>query len=681
MGSDLTSRDGATWGALIQKKQRRHFAGRSVELATIEEFLAGDRLMLHIHGVAGIGKSATLAEVHRRLVEDDVATRWFDADTMGAATEAVAEALRPASSVDGGRTVLLVDEFHALEGLFGWLRDEFLPSLDQHIKLVTASRRPLPANWTSAPGWHRLMQSLELESLDTQTAQAIIARLGVPEHRRADAVAFAAGHPLSLMVAGDTLSASPDAPLGSVDDLRRLRPLLEEMREHASTRAQRDTMSLSALVRFLDEPLLAHALGVPDASDELRWLGQRPFFSRHERGFTPHPVVRELITRDLIEHAGGRVERLLERAADYFIAEALSSKNPTPRISFEDAFYLTRLGKRIDDWVVREHTALAITEPDEADAARVLEVVREHEGPRSAECFEHWWVHQPEGLKIFRDRAGEAAGYAFFVDVDPGDARHRERDPLFDATCDYLDEAPLRGGEVARLCRFWGTFANHQRPDPLFSEIMVYVGMKMTIGPAGLGVQSFLDSAAWMNRPENILHLIAEATIDGASFGAIGADWRACSRNAFLHNMIQSVRGQVPPNERIEISFQILDFDTFREAVVDALKNFHRGDRLADNSLLTTRIVAQRYDEDATTPHRVDVLRELLRDVCRDLGHGGDDALHVDILTQTYLSDTPRKHRAVADDFNMAYSTFRKHLATATERVMTRLWERETSGS
>jgi hypothetical protein len=107
--------------------------------------------------------------------------------------------------------------------------------------------------------------------------------------------------------------------------------------------------------------------------------------------------------------------------------------------------------------------------------------------------------------------------------------------------------------------------------------------------------------------------------------------------------------------------------------VRDALKNFHRGDALLDNPLSEIEAVRRRCD-DTSRPEAVErAVRTLIRDACQSLGTGGDDAMHRDILEQTYLSEQPEKQAAVAADMNMAYSTFRKHLSEATQRVVGRI--------
>jgi hypothetical protein len=105
-------------------------------------------------------------------------------------------------------------------------------------------------------------------------------------------------------------------------------------------------------------------------------------------------------------------------------------------------------------------------------------------------------------------------------------------------------------------------------------------------------------------------------------------------------------------------------------AVRSALKHFHSGDRLRDNALARSRLC------DVGAP--VATLRNALREACASLGESGRDAEHVRVLEATYL-DRPRKQRAVADELAMSWSTYRRRLREATERVADVLWASRTS--
>lgn len=112
-----------------------------------------------------------------------------------------------------------------------------------------------------------------------------------------------------------------------------------------------------------------------------------------------------------------------------------------------------------------------------------------------------------------------------------------------------------------------------------------------------------------------------------------------------------------------------LERTVFEQAVRVALRNLHRADRLASGRFSECALVADAADRPAS-------IRTVLRDACASLGDSGDDARHVLLLQRTFL-DVPTKQLAVALDLGMAYSTYRRHLKVAVERVVESLWKQE----
>lgn len=114
----------------------------------------------------------------------------------------------------------------------------------------------------------------------------------------------------------------------------------------------------------------------------------------------------------------------------------------------------------------------------------------------------------------------------------------------------------------------------------------------------------------------------------------------------------------------------------FAAAVRQALRDFHRPNELRNNPLLTARLVAAVLQREPATPP-AQALREILRDHCERLGDNAKFDRHKQILIHTYVKPL-RSQQAVAEALHLSWSTYRRHLAEATQMLAATLWEAES---
>ena len=110
----------------------------------------------------------------------------------------------------------------------------------------------------------------------------------------------------------------------------------------------------------------------------------------------------------------------------------------------------------------------------------------------------------------------------------------------------------------------------------------------------------------------------------------------------------------------------------FESAVRAALRHYVRSDQLAENPLMRSRLLAK----DAPGAPAPLALKTLLAETAEGLFANARDARFYRALDLTYFNPA-QKQEIVAQQLGLSFSTYRRHLATATDRLTGWLWQRE----
>jgi adenylate cyclase len=116
----------------------------------------------------------------------------------------------------------------------------------------------------------------------------------------------------------------------------------------------------------------------------------------------------------------------------------------------------------------------------------------------------------------------------------------------------------------------------------------------------------------------------------------------------------------------------LLTRSAFESALKDALRQYTQADLLAENALLRTRLLTS-SEPGAATPQ---ALRALVAETAKTLFAGERDQRLYRVLDLTYLHPAP-KQEAVADRLGLSFSTYRRHLTAAVDRLTEWLWRQE----
>jgi hypothetical protein len=240
---------------------------------------------------------------------------------------------------------------------------------------------------------------------------------------------------------------------------------------------------------------------------------------------------------------------------------------------------------------------------------------------------------------------------------------------------------PMRAGEQAIHLRFWMAGDDYQSSRATMNVLAAKSSACWTSQP----------SLAWnfvtMADPEhfepmfNSLHMWrtpqADFEVGGRRYGMFAHDWRVETVAQWMRAKVDRA-SQVDTVATVEAAAPLLVLSEadFAEAVRQALRDCARGDALAHNLLLRTRLLQGA----AAAGAGPQALRALLREAAQTLEQGTpmDRKLHLAIW-HTYLQPAATQERA-AELLDLPFNTYRYQLARGTQRITEWLWQRELAG-
>ena len=385
--------------------------GRETDLGRLLDALgeASPVAVAFLHGIAGIGKSTLLdawtaaaerqgtrvLRIDARMVEP---TEVGFQGALAVATGSAADEWPDVRARLGSRpTVIAVDNAEVIRLLDTWLRQAFVPSLPDGVRLMLSGRERPVAAWLTSETLEGRVFVQPVGPLRESDSRALLRRLDVPGGRAPGLAMLTQGHPLAIRLAAATLAQRPDlsvedlAAHGLVDELARL--YLADVHDHGT----RTALAAAAVVRRLTLSLLrAMASDVPvDAFDRLAELA---FVESRHDGLVLHDAVRDPIARHLRASDPSRY-RDYRRAAWRRLSIEVGSAPAADLWRYTaDMLYL------IENPVVREAffpsgaQPLAV-EPAPPDALAAIEAITaRHDGEEAVGLVRAWWAQAPVEL-------------------------------------------------------------------------------------------------------------------------------------------------------------------------------------------------------------------------------------------------------------------------------------------
>jgi hypothetical protein len=439
-----------TLGTLLAER-RGAVVGRECELAALRD---GPPVMV-VHGVAGSGKTALLrafrAELDGRVVSID-----------GRAIEPTPQAFLAAVGEDFD--TLVVDTAERLRLLDGWLRQEFLPSLPAHARVVIATRDAPGAVWRASFG--ELLQTIALGPLSPADAADVLRAAGLDEGQVEWVNRFVRGHPLSLQLAASAVRERPDAPEDVV-----LPTVVQELAAlylDGLDPETREILDAASVLRRVTLSLLGALLPEHRPQDAFARLDALPFVELGREGLVIHDTVRETVSALL--RASDPVRHRRYRSAAW---RQIRKELEAPRwASVADMIAL------VDEPLVREaffpsavqHYAIETARADDGPAIEAI--TARHEAEDEVARMRAWWTAMPSAFRVARSPRGQVVAFTLLCEFSRVPRRLLADDPLCVAWREHLRAHPVGPGDEVLLARQTLAWATGSASSPCFAALL-----------------------------------------------------------------------------------------------------------------------------------------------------------------------------------------------------------------
>ncbi len=635
--------------------RERTFVGRATELAHFRATLRGGPeapAVIYLHGPGGVGKSTLL----RRFADEardtgrpviEVNGRLIDPSPQGFTTE-IGTAVAPA-------TVLIIDAFEHCQGLEDWLRESFLPALPHDAVTVIAGREAPSVAWLADLAWQEAMSTRRLGELTRAEARELLTSRGLTPAAQERVLDFAGTHPLALNLAAAVAS---DGTWEPTPDL--LAALLTRLVGDVPSAAHRLALEVAAHAMTTTEGLLRAIAGPERAGELFDWLRRLPVADWGRQGLYLHELAGDTIDADLRWRDPDGYARMHTQVGHHLLEQARTAADADAMVAIRELSYLKRYGSMGEFFQMRREGDFHEDVLRPGDENTLIAFAADTEGPESAAIVAHWLRRQPSAFWVYRDtRTGKAAGFlcSLRLTEPPAD------DPVAEAAWAYAHRtSPLGPGEHLRLARYC-------LYPPAYYQISAALHLMQLricadwIRQPGLA-WSFIISPypdVWAPLMEHLGH---HQTVETLPYSLFSCDWRTTPLSIWFD------RTQPGPltEEASAVPEQTLSRSDFDQAVREALRDVHRPDALAGNSLRHTRMV----DGDPA-----EALPELITDAVDALRDDPREAKLHAVLATTYFHRVPTQ-TAAAQRLGLPFSTYRRYLDRAQQRVSELLWLRET---
>lgn len=478
---------------LMASQAQQAFVGRDTELDALRGMLSeGGPRVAHVHGIAGIGKSALMERFATESRRAGLSVIQLDCRDIEPTEPGLLEALggalgRQVSCPDAllerlgelGDTVVVFDSFELFRLLDTWLRQVFVPSLPDNVRVILAGRQPPSAPWTTLPGWGTLLVSVPLASLGRGEALALLKNLGLSWEQAEPVARITHGHPLALCLAVEAVREQPRGPL--VEDSSLLNVLDELTRtflEDVGDPLTRRVLEGVSVIRRATVSLMAALFGDLAPQDAFQRLRALPFVGVAGDGLIVHDAVRDAVSRSL--HANDPQRHLAYRRAAWrqLISEAETAGTSDLWRYTADMLYL------IENPVVREAffpsgaSTFSVEEASTVDEGDLTRVLTSHEGKHATDALMTWWQRLPQGFSMVRDEQGQVAGFYCRLRSDRLEPAWLLDDPVTEQWFSHLRQHPMPRGEIALFCRRWLSLDDGDSPGGV--QAAVWLDLKRT---------------------------------------------------------------------------------------------------------------------------------------------------------------------------------------------------------
>jgi hypothetical protein len=345
---------------------------RAAELRALKACMQVDGpIVTWLQGGVGCGRTALLEELAHDAVAAGCKVVRIDCRTveptetgllaslgeiLGQAIENLADAVR---ALKGERILIIFDSYQVFRLADTWLRQEFIPALDETCRVILAGREPPSAGWLGARVWHKHFAEIRLQLLT------------------------------------------------DLDDELIANSLLDEVSDPAT----RDALEAVAVVRRVTRPILdALSPGTP-ANELYEQLAGLSFVERRRDGLAIRDVVRDVIGERLLAADPERYRGYQKKAWALLKQQLRQSTRADLWRCTADVIYL------LENPVIREaffpstSAQFSVEPATAADKAAIFAIAEAHEPTAAVQTLELWWQRLPAAFHAVRDAEGGLVGF------------------------------------------------------------------------------------------------------------------------------------------------------------------------------------------------------------------------------------------------------------------------------
>ena len=597
----------------LQQQIFRSFVGRTEEMATLLTILDHDGpTVMFVHGIGGIGKSTLLdvfameAQMREAVVvrldcrsikpSEEGFLYELNAAIGGDASNLIETAIRLSGL--GSRVILALDAYEVYRMRDTWLRQVFIPSLSDNVRVLLFGREAPVSTWFTSPGWHGLFQSIRLNPLSNAESEELLLRSGMSAIDTPRVVQFTHGHPLALKLAAAAIAERPNLTLKEVESQHVVAELTRLYLADVQDLLTREALEAASVIRRATRSLLSVMLPHAAPNDLYDRLKALPFVDSGSDGLVIHEMVQQAIAAEL-------------RAADpdkyfgYRRAAWKQLRTEFPTIG------RTAIWRYTADMIyLIEHPAIhgtffpsdahlhAVEPATSQDEQAVCAIILQQDGPEMLTAIQYWWQRAPEAFHVARDRNGEISGFYcmfFTARVSPHDL---SANPI---TCHWwqdLCENPVPDDQGVLFAVRWIAARTGECSSPVQGALWLDIKRTYMEFPQTRRIYNMVhDAAYWFPIMKQLgfrTVSCAPLTLDGKSYLSIVNDFGPTLVPGWMAGLVDAQFGIQPTS--------ILDVDA-RELVLP--------DGRSGLSPLEFDLIHYLFEREGTAVSRTELLNEV----------------------------------------------------------------------
>ena len=467
---------------LLAKRAQENFIGRTEEMASLLQCLEGEcPLVVHIHGIGGVGKSALVQAFSVRAQEQGSTVVILDSPLMeptergfldelgnaiGSDTPTIEEVVNRLESF-GARVFLVIETYEVFRLMDTWLRQVFVPALPENVRVILVGREPPTPGWLTAPEWQGMFSSIVLGPLDNQDALGLLSRAGVSEKNSQRINKFAKGHPLTLKLAASAALERPSLDLQDLAEHKVIQELSRLFLVDVADPMTREALEAASVARRITKSLLGAMLPDNPSQETYDKLNALAFVDSMRDGLRVHDAVHEAISASLRAADPNRHREYRRSAWKQLRSEVRKAGTRELWRYTADMLYL------IENPVVREaffpsgSQQYAVEPARNEDSAAIQQITEKHEGADAAKLLRLFWERLPQKFHVVRGEDGSIAGYYCCFDPNTVDPADFHEDPILKLWWHQEKENPVPENQTVLFLRRWISLEHGEAPSPV----------------------------------------------------------------------------------------------------------------------------------------------------------------------------------------------------------------------